>query len=370
MTVYKKIDGVWTPASSISLKRNGVYVPVTGAYVKRSGVWEDAYIYDVEPPPPPVLTMTIVDRLTSSGTLHYRFLTIGVSVAGATHNTNVRRVRVLTTYNGAHATSQYGGTYHATPASNYPGEPWSEWRYNGFGSGDHHPDTSVQHYKRFPVNATTATKLVAGQVYHFRAWTEDMYGNWSTSTALSITGPKTTIDSANVAHKAARFQPLESGTRTSTAFTHGQLIQQGANPLSRGMWFYGQQIADAVGYSGTATIKQAQILLSRKDDGGSPTANVYIARHNYASASALPPPGTVMSIAESTKLGTIAKGETKWFALPESMHDNLAASTRGYVLLEKDPIKAAPFADDYTVLKGTDEYIRSGELYVSWSEAL
>lgn len=366
MTVYQKIDGVWTPATMIYVNRGGVQTPAANAYVKRSGVWTSAYIYDVVPPPAPIIEAQLVERF-SGGKLIARWYNVGVRAPGSANDTNIRRIRVLTTFDNAYPTSQYGGTYTAGASSNYPDEPWSEWRYNGFGS---HGDTSVISQKAWPRNPASTYTIPEGKDYHFSAWTEDFAGNWSNVTSIKVTSPKNSIDNANVIAKSGRFQITESGSATTGAYTPGKLVQRWS-PYSEGLYFYGNQIQDTIGEQGSPTIKSAQIYIQRLNDGGSPTANVYIARHTYANSGLLPSSGREYHTPE--KLGTIAKGEGKWFPLPESYYPFLRGSgdngVKGIKLSNKDFTKASAFADDFSEMAGIGENLRAGEMYVSWTEA-
>jgi hypothetical protein len=271
---------------------------------------------------------------------------------------------VLTTYQGAYPTSQYGATYTGSPADSYPGEPWSEWRYNGFGN---HLDTSLVINKKWPRNAAPASQLVPGQKYHFTAWSEDFSGNWSAATSMLVTGPKKGVDSANVVHKRARFQALSSGYVTSNSFTAGTLYQSGS-PYRYGIYFYGNQINEAIGQQGAPTVSNAQILVSRADDPGSASANVYVYWHEHLSAGDLVYPPLRHTV---TKVGTIAKGESKWITLPETFHTAMENNTlRGFGFFNRDPIKASAFADDYSEFKSVTDNQRAGEVVIAWSEAL
>ena len=366
MTLYQKADGAWVPATQVYVKFNGVWVTADEAYVKRSGVWTNAYHYDVEPPPPPVLSLSVIDRIVS-GKVTGNYIRVGVRVPGPDNIKEIKRVRVLTTYEGAYPTTQYGGTYTEATDADYPTEPWSEWRYNGFGP---HRDTSYVYNKQFPRNATNVNWfLTEGRRYHFRAWTEDFDGNWSIYTSGAITGPKRGVNTANVITKQGRFQIISSGSLDENDdFHYGSLVQRNS-PRSNGIFFYGDQMYESIGQSGTPTIKTAQIAIHRMDDDGPPTANVYIYNHQYKTEANLPTTAPVVKN-EVTKLGTINKGEGKWFTIPATFKNNIASSGRGFGFFYKDPVKAAAFAEDYSVLKGIMDYQRAGEVVVTWTEAL
>lgn len=358
MTVYQKVAGVWQPASVVYIKVNGVQTLVDDAYVKVAGTWRNAHHYDVTPPPPPEIVASIVDLSKGS------YISLGVRMPGMSNRTDIRRIRVLTTYAGDFPTSQFGGTFTPQAADGWPGEPWSEWRYNSFGD---HNDTSIITYKKWPRNAAATSYLVAGRDYHFSAWAEDFYGNWSAVTSIKVVGPKKGVDSANISRKVARFQPQSGGVYNGSSFVSGELVQS-ASPYRFGIYFYGHQISEAIGQNGTPNVTGGQILVSRYDDPGSASANVYLYWHSYPTAGDLTFP---MTRHETTKLGTIAKGESKWFSLPTTFLNDLEGNTlKGFGFFNQDPAKASAFADDYSELKAVTDAQRAGEVVISWTEAL
>jgi hypothetical protein len=80
--------------------------------------------------------------------------------------------------------------------------------------------------------------------------------------------------------------------------------------------------------------------------------------------------GTGYTKNEITKLGTLAKGETDWFALPASYYNNLNTSIKGMGLDWKDPIKADAFPADYSSVPATATNLRCGEVHIVWEEEL
>lgn len=362
MSVHQKVNGVWVTAQRPYVKRGNVWTPAKEVYVKRSGVWVRAYEYDVTPPPSPLVSLEIVE--TSYGPKNAsrgEKIRVGVRMPGVQNN-EVRLIRVLTTYGGKAPTTQFGGTYTSAPAENWPNEPWSDNRYTGT------QDTTEYRRKFWPRNAAASNQLVGGQTYHFTAWAQDDAGNWSAGTAATIVAPKKGVNAPNVLVKEGRFLPQYGGSWVGTAsgsFVSGEMRQQGS-PLSRGVFGYGGQIVNAVGQQGAATITGAQIYLVRDDDGGVANANVYLARHGANTSAEIVP----ATWSETTKLGTLSKGEGKWFSLPSVFRDNLSSTVRGFALIQKDPAKAAPGADDFTVLKSLTQSPRNGELHLVWQENL
>jgi len=374
MTAFIKVDGAWVPADRLHYHVNGGWAPVQKGYVRRSGVWTKFYELDITPPPSPQIDLTIIETKYGQNNQNKgRHIRVVVSLPGPDQAATTKLIRVLTTYQGKQPTTQFGGTYTAQPDANHPDEPWSDWTYKP--DGVH--NTTQGQYKTWPRSATDSSKLTDGERYYFSGWTLDRAGNWSAPTHTSIVAPKDGGGS-NILHKETRFQPNWAGTMTSSgSFTIGQMTQQG-NPLRRGVIGYGNKVENEIGSQGPATIKTAQIKLARTNDNGSASANIYIAYHAHLNYGSPDPDGHPWNTwSEARKLGTLSKGESKWFDIPSNFHDNLVkyvsgsiGNFRGFVLLEKDPSHAAAQADDFSVLKSQAELSTQGELHVTWTEEL
>jgi hypothetical protein len=221
----------------------------------------------------------------------------------------------------------------------------------------------------------TAGFTIAGDKdYYFTGWSLDQNGNWSAPTQVKVHIPKDSVATDNIIVKEARFQPNSSGSWRSDGFHGGDLIQQ-QNPRSYGIWFHGNQFTDSIGHQGTPTIRNAQIRITREgadEDNGSASANLYLAWHGYANQAALPNPTAPggLNFNEVTKLGQIAKGETKWFDLPNAFYGDLNKNIKGMGLWWKDPVKASAFPNDYSRIVATSQALRCGEVHVVWEEAL
>jgi hypothetical protein len=373
VTAYKKLGGVWYPATRIYLKGAGVWWPTDTVYVKRNGAWYIAHNYDVTPPAAPLVSLEIVDTQSpapGSGLAPAnqggRYIKVGVRMPSTSNDTDVRRIRVLTTYNKKMPTTPFGGTYTARAADSDPHEPWSDTHFNGFSAAPSGRSTAEWKYKRWPRNADNSTNLPAG-VEHFAVWAEDFNGNWSQGTFAQITVPKRGTEAANIKVKEARFRPNATGTWSGGSFTHGRPTQA-TGPVRRGLFLYGNQIKDAIGSQGPATIRKAQIRLERRPDTGRPNANVYLATHKAGTAQAF---SNDSSWGKPVKLGQIGKGETKWFDIPEAWYDELAKNgMKGFILLQKDPDKNDAQANDYSVMNSVNDSSRTGELHVVWAERL
>ena len=251
MALYQNIDGVWTLCSKPYVKKNGVWQVAEEAWIKVGGVWQNAYDADVTPPNPPEITLQVVedfDTIKGKKTLVTRYIKVGVRIPGVSNDPDARMVRVLTNYAGKPPTTQFGGTYWKENDKDWPNENWAEWKYNSYGD---HKDTSVLTYKQYPVNVTAGYIINDDKDYFFTGWSLDNSGNWSAATQAQIHIPKNSVDMKNVVTKEARFQANSGGSWRSTGFQSGDLIQQ-KNPRSQGLFFYGNQISDAMGTGGHA----------------------------------------------------------------------------------------------------------------------
>jgi hypothetical protein len=372
MSLHIKIDGVWTEVQRPYVKRNGVWVAASEAWIKDAGTWQRAYEYDVTPPNPPEIVLNIVedfDTVAGKKVLRTRYIRVGVRLPGSSNDPDARLVRVLTNYHGNPPTTQFGGHYTSTPDHDWPKEPWSEWRFNGYGD---HNNTSNYTYKQWEPNVSAGFTLTGDKDYYFTGWSLDDAGNWSSATQAVIHVPKDSVDAPNVIVKEARFQPNSSGTWRSDGFHGGDLIQQ-QSPRAQGIWFHGNQFTDSIGAQGAPTIRNAQIKITREgsdEDTGSANANLYLYWHTYAKVGDLPSAGSGLSEHETTKLGQLAKGESQWFTLPAAFSDNLNTQVKGMGLFWKDPVKASAFPADYSRIVGTSQALRCGEVHVVWEEKL
>ena len=381
MPLYQKVDGAWVLAQRPYLKRNGVWVACTDANVKRSWTRVRAYEYDVTPSNPPEITLQVVedfDTVNGQPKLKTRYIKVGTRIPGSANDSDARLSRVLTNYAGKPPSTQFGGTYTSTPDHDWPGEPWSEWRYNDYGD---HNDTSNYTYKQWPPNATAGYTIPGDKDYYFTGWSLDENGNWSTATAAQIHIPKDSVQTNNIIVKEARFQPNSSGTWRSDGYHGGDLIQQ-QSPRAYGIWFHGNQFTDSIGKQGPPTIRHAQIKITREgsdeDTGTNATANLYLYWHRYQNVGALPAAGAAggLDTNEITKLttsaggGLLAKGESRWFDVPPTFFNNLNSGIKGMGLWWKDPVKAAAVPNDYSRIVGSSQSLRCGEVYIVWEEKL
>ena len=365
---YLKLGGIWNRADRVYRKDDGVWKPTDEIYVKDGGVWKRCHEYDVTPPPVPEISLEIVDtdywenHVRKTG----RYIKVGVRTPGGIPDTDLKRIRVLTTYNGKSPTTYKGQNYTSNPDEEHPEEPWSDWHYNGFGGSSKTRDSSEFKYKEWPRNASNQTNIAAGKQF-FAAWAEDLNGNWSTGVFAHITVPKKGVDAANRLTKEAHFQVTATGSFTKEKFVYGQPTQSNS-PRSRGLLFYGGQLKNQIGLQGKPVIKQARIRLERIKDSGTAQANVFIFRHDYGSPAAV---GLDLEDHEILKLGKIGKGEQKWFDLPDTYLTKLENDViKGFGFHFKNPNAGQASAQDYSVFRSSTDSIRIGELHVVWQEIL
>jgi hypothetical protein len=371
VALYQNINGVWTLCQRPYVKRNGTWQVLDQAWVKRNGNWVIAYDGDVLPPNPPEIALSVAEDYDTNSkgvkTLKTRYIKVGARLPGTANDPDAQMIRVLSTYAGKPPTTQFGGTYTKTPDNTFPNEPWSDRLYNEYGG---HNDTSVIINKQWPLNYGAGQIIPGDKTYYFTGWSLDNSGNWSAATPASIYVPKDSIGAPNTITKEARFQANSGGSWRNNGFQGGDLIQQNS-PRSQGLFFYGNQITEAMGSnSANITVKQAQIFLKREQDTGTANANVYLFWTDYATVQDLPNAGTGLTRHEITKIGTIAKGDGKWFVFPDEFNNNLNTQIKGLGLAYMDPVKAAAASNDFSQITSVGQNLRCGEIHVTWEEKL
>lgn len=364
MTLYTKADGVQKTVAQAYVRVNGVYVPAKQAYVRVAGVYQSSFIYDETPPNPPEITLQLVEHRNDKDVLTGRYIKVGVRLPGGAHDDEARLVRVLTNYQGGPPTTNEGGNFTQESDNTYPNEPWSEWRYNSYGT---HDDTSQYAYKQWEPNSTSASDLENDKTYYFTGWSLDNRGNWSIPTAAQLHVPKASVDAHNIIVKETSFQPNASGSWKSAGYQSGQL-EQANNPRSRGLWFYGSQFTNSIGTQGEPTIRSAQVWIKREDDGGQANADIHLFWTKYSTPGDLPAPGTGLTMYDTTKLGTLALGQSKWFDLPARFLIDMNKNIKGMGLDYKDYQKAGWYPQDYSVVQSVAQNLRCGEVHVVWQE--
>lgn len=356
MTVYQKIADVWVEVQRPYARRNGVWVPATDVYVKRSGSWVRAYEYDKTPSSPPEISLQIISN---------RYIKLGIRIPGAA-DPDVKRVRVLASRKEM-PTTQFGVGYLYEEDADWKGESWSDWYFNGANpvksGANHGADTTDWDYKQYPPNPTDSTNLPGGQWYYFAAWSEDMNGNWSVGTYTKVWMPKEGVKADKVILKEANFQASGAGSAgvNGASYVVGDLVVR-ESPRSDGFWFHGNKFTASIGEQGAPTVKNAKIRVTRSNDTGQATANVRLFWHGEVSSADLPMNDSLMN--NITLLGTINKGETKWFDIPTTYFSHFNTEIKGFGLVY------GVQASDYLVVSGLATDMRCGEVNVVWEEAL
>jgi hypothetical protein len=353
MTAYIKVDGAWVATTRPYIKRNNVWTPAKEVYVKRDGAYATTYQYDTTPPNPPELTLEIIQN---------RYIRVGIRIPGGANASSIKMVRVLASKTGF-PTTPFGDGYITGNDTNWPKENWSNWWYVPSPEGSNHGDTSDYDYKKYPLNPTDNTNLPGGQYYYFAAWASDTEDNWSVGTFSRIWMPKEGVKADKVVLKEMRAQANAAGSLNlnGVTFTPGDLVAQDS-PRSNGVWYHAAKFTDSVGAQGTPTIKSAQIRISRANDSGQPTAQVNLYWHDKTGTTDLPLHGTQQF--DATNIGTLNKGETKWFDIPAAWYPKFNTQIKGFGL------RYGTQASDYIVAKGLASDMRCGEVHLVWEEAL
>lgn len=368
MPVYIKEDGVWKQTTRPFIKRSsGTWSPAMEMWIRDAGVWKEGFHYDVTAPPPPEITLT-VSKNSKGG----QYLLVGIRLSPPTNYADLAMIRLLVGKKGATGTfpeSPTDATYIKEADSNYPKEPWSDFYYNNYKTQYNHADSSVLYIKHYP-QVGWQTADLAPDSYRFAAWSMDFYGNWSSRTSLGIVVPKT--GDPKQVNKRAYFQATQSGTYNLTSagsWTPGNLQQSGGPGLraTAGVYYYGTALADSIGKNGPPTVRDAQIRLNRINDNGPTNANIYLAMANETS-----PGSSTGRDTDIYKLGTLAKGQAKWFTIPTALWSYISGTKPGSMILwYQDPNKAQANSDDFSVLEGinANESTRlQGQLSITWSE--
>lgn len=374
MSALTKINGVWVNVNDLYVKRSGTWTKASEAYTRINGTWTLASAQAPAPPSAPVLSLEVKRDATDSPVRQW--LRIGAVYPAGSDVARIRRIRVL--WGGQNAdtlSTQFGNNFITAQDDQYIFEPWSEWYYHIGKNGEteaqvgelpsprFRTDSSVETFKQYPVNAVGS--LSGNTRYYVGAWTLDSYGQWSTGVELSILVPAAGEPANHVVQKESYFTPWDAGTNQSTVFTQGDLNTRPLGPVSYGTWFYGNQITSAVGSGGTPNITQAGLRMTRNDDAFNATANVWVFWHGVAGTT-----GTFVPTSERknlTKVGTIAKGQTSTFQLPDSFLTHYNTEIKGLGVAYDT---SATSAADYLSIKGLDQDLRSGELHLKWTETV
>lgn len=340
-------NGIWTQVSRPYVKRGGIWTGVQESWVKRSGAWVQAYQYDTTPPSVPEMALQVIDN---------RYILVSVRLPDTGNDPTLKRIRVLVS-NSAMPTSPTGAGGVSTSDANFPNEAWSNFWFNHSDPSTDHGDSSLFTHKEYPPNPTKATNLPGGRYYYFAAWAQDLEDNWSRGVYMQIWMPKEGSQAAKVIKKEMYADPTNSGSLDITgAYTEG-ILKINNSPRSNGMVYYGGQFVDSVGRNGPPTITAAAIRVSRRNDAGQPQANVRVGWTDNTGGAY-----DISTLNNVTVLGTIQKGETKWFDLPTSWNSHYHTDIRGI------GVKFGTSATDDLELKDLGADMHCGWVHLNWTE--
>jgi hypothetical protein len=368
MPLYQKVDDEWVLCQRPYVKWNGIWTACKNAYLKVAGVWVPAYQYDTVPPDPPLLALELYEDRNNQGEVKSRWIRVSVRQPQPAHDPSTTLIRVLTDYDGHAPTTQFGATYTSEPDSNWPGEPWSDWKY---GPGFPHQDNSKDVTKQWPRNAQAGTILRGDTNYHFTAWAQDENGNWSQPVPSHYYIPKGGVTGPLYEVRETYFVPNHAGTWKSTGSGRGWTEQHPEiqnSPTKQGLWFFGSQFRDN-GLNAKSTITSAQICFFRTAAGGNPESNVWLFWHGYHNPTSLPAPGGALNdINQIQKVGRIAKNQYKWFDIPLQHYSEIKnGNLKGFGLYHKAPSNPA-VADDYAQMAHFSAAGWSGQVHVVWKQ--
>lgn len=351
--VFFKKDGAWVPVKRPFVRKSNVWMPAKTLYIKSTGTWAPTFVHDTTPCSPPLVS------LENKGN---KYIKVGVRLPGAADD-ELKLVRVLVS-KVDYPKAWNGSGYLPQPDVDYPTETWADWYYNGTNTagGRSHGDGTTYTYKQYPPNPSATTDLPGNMWYYFTAWSQDKNGNWSVGTFTKLWMPKNGITPSTSIKKEVSFQATDAGSAglNGANYTTGTLIARDS-PRSNGFWFYGNKITNAVGEQGTPTVKSARIRITRGTVTGNATANVNLFWHNHMTGAFVDDAGSSRN--DITKVGTLNKGESKWFDIPTSYYPYFNTQIKGFGLA------AQSGANDLITAVGLAADLRCGEVNVVWEEA-
>lgn len=360
MTIYRKIAGSWTAIDQPKIKVGGVWKNAVAAFVKEGGVWEQVFAGDTSPPDPPEI---ILDNIEN------KYISVGVRLTDPDLDTTLRRIRVLATYKTETypATPFSSGFYSDSDTIGGP-EPWSDWFYNVPFTGKNGQlitptrKSNEVSKKKFMPTYYAGKKLSPGTRYNFKAWAEDIYGNWSLPAVAYLVTPKTfegnpaTIRTAVVLPNAVGTLDLSSGI-----FTEGEAISA---PGKAACFDYGSDIINLVGNNASSVA--AYVRLHR---GGS-DIDPYDTNHRTwggrisTNLTEFLEPSSLYNRGGAANLNAMSKGQIVTKDIPDAWLNNIATGFRGMNLFQHPSYKSATRA--VFVSQAVDP--NQGAITVRWKE--
>jgi hypothetical protein len=375
MTAYVKRNGIWVAVKDMYIKDSGVWVQSEEGYFRQGIDWDLVHTKPGLPPPGPVLSLQ--DKKTISGiAASKRYIEVGIRHPSSGDSTALRRVRVLISSTSQPST-QFGSGFIDSPAISYKNEPWSDWYYDAYvdEGGTSRPDThgssNAFTYKEY--NPGWDPSLAGNKTYYVSAWCQNTDDQWSVGTFDSIFLPSQFGTSQPIYKKMVVNPNAVRGIAYNTTAGAWEPVSNEdesqddvITQVNRGgiVW-YGNKVISPI--PSGADITKARVRISRRNDTYNATANIYARWHNEVSddLETVFVDDIVNSSSEIALLGTINKGETKWFNLPSAWHDNLAGGFRGLVITRNT---SGGSTADHHWLYGVLNSTRAFELEVEWTE--
>ena len=287
----------------------------------------------------------------------------------------LRLIRVLTTYDGKAPTTQFGGTYTRHSGLHLPERAVERVALQRVRRAQRHLGLHLQavaaqrgcRHHHPPDDDLLLHRLEPGQLGELERG----------HPGLDQRSPKASVEMPNIVTKEARFQPNTSGGSWRTAgFQSGDLIQQNSPALARAVVLRQPDQRLRSGSHGLEhQVKSAQIYMKREDDEATPAANanVYLFWTGYGTASRTcrTPVGLDQPRTRSPSSGPCAKGEGKWFDLPDRVlqqPEQRRSRAWGWTARTRSRPLRSPTTTPGSAAVGQN--LRCGELHITWEETL
>ena len=193
---------------------------------------------------------------------------------------------------------------------------------------------------------------------------------WATAVVYDITGNRspTATDSVLVpaapVAKTAYVDPVgsKSWRPDISDWRVTSDVYQGGSTLHKGCWFYGDRL-DKINYG---TIKNMQIKIARENTnhGIAGASNVWLAHHENKSR----PNGNPGTMRDATKVGTLTRGQSKWFDVPKSWWSGFENANPNYNGLGLYTTVGGENNVNHIITHAASDNVASGRVYVEWEE--
>ncbi len=330
-------SGVWAPVQP-NVRASVGWLPAS--FVKqKTGVstWTTIWQRDTVAPGTPVLALAWVSgalRVTATAPADVDLTNLVVKISTSAYPVNPRA-----------NDSDYVQTLYSTT-----NKPWSQW--------DAVPSQVL--VRSYPPPPLAAPK--SGSTLYVTAWAEDSSFNFSGAATASLKVP-VVVPPPTVVNKSAYITTTNSGSYSDTGNywrTDNNYVYQGGADW-RGLWFYGTKIRTALANANKITKMQIEIGRANTAHGVSGGANVRLVTHDLSSQPAGDP---ISRLTSSAFLGTLSRGQYKWFDVPSSAWPTFVSGAKlGFGLRYNDTSYTDP---NYMYAYGTGT--NSGRVYIEWQE--